>query len=58
MVDPAITTVTLPPSTAPFGSLRWEQLPPTPALSGCREIDIVSAIHPTLRAAADAECGI
>ncbi len=49
----------LPPSTTPFGPLRWEKLPPDPSLAGCREIDIFSAVHTTLHAAADAtgECG-
>ncbi|MGQ0719277.1 MAG: hypothetical protein ACT4NP_18575 [Pseudonocardiales bacterium] len=47
----------LPPSATPCGSLRWEQLPPDPSLAGCREIDIFSAVHTTLHAAADAEGG-
>ncbi|MGH8571611.1 MAG: hypothetical protein ACREX8_03415, partial [Gammaproteobacteria bacterium] len=47
----------LPPSTTPFGPLRWEQLPPDPNLAGCREIDIFGAVHTTLHAAAYTEGG-
>ncbi|MGH3925541.1 MAG: hypothetical protein ACRDTT_22240 [Pseudonocardiaceae bacterium] len=50
-------TLAVPPSTTPFGSLRWEQLPPDQRLSGCREIDIFGAVHTTLRAAADTGYG-
>ena len=47
----------LPPSTTTFGSLRWEQLPPDPSLAGCREIDVFSAVHTTLGAAAAVKRG-
>jgi len=48
-------TLPLPPSTSPFGPIRWQQRPTTPNLSGCREIDIFGAVHTTLRAATDAD---
>lgn len=56
-VRPVTGALALPPSTTPFGPLRWEQLPPDPSLAGCREIDIFSAVRTTLHAAAAATGG-
>lgn len=51
-------TLALPPSATPFGPVRWQRRPTTADLAGCREIDVFGAVHTTLRAAADAGCGI
>lgn len=38
----------LPPSTTPLGPVRWRQLPERHTLPGCREIDVLSALHTAL----------